>query len=452
VLNENDVIEVVLITTSSCVSTGSVTSAPLVIHFTSAPSPSVSITSPATGICAGTPLTFTATPMNGGSNPIYQWYINNIPAGPNNAVFITSSLNNNDQVKVVLTSATACATTQTATSNVITVTVSPVAAPSVSISANQSAICSGATVNFTAIPTNGGANPVYQWKRNGNDVGTNSATYSSNALSNGDIISCVMTSSSTCVTSPNATSNNITVTVNAIPATPGITANGALSFCAGGSVTLTSSAAGGNQWYKNGGIINGATGVTYIANASGLYTVVSTVGGCASATSTGITVTVNDLPSIPVITAVGNQLTTATGMTGYQWYLNSGIIGGATSNVYTPTASGLYTVEVTNAAGCKATSAAFNFSITAVGDVTVNGVQINCFPIPTSRDLHIRLSALPVDKPLAQLVDNTGRVVMEVVLTQRLQTIDVSRLAGGVYILNIIGKRSKGTIKVEVIR
>ncbi|HKS25131.1 MAG TPA: IPT/TIG domain-containing protein [Thermoanaerobaculia bacterium] len=84
------------------------------------------------------------------------------------------------------------------------------------------------------------------------------------------------------------------------PATPTITPAGPTTFCAGGSVTLNSSAASGNQWYLNGGIIAGATGASVVANATGSYTVTTTTNGCISAPSTATAVTVNAIPAAPV--------------------------------------------------------------------------------------------------------------------------------------------------------
>jgi hypothetical protein len=91
----------------------------------------------------------------------------------------------------------------------------PIVVPSVSISASALSLCEGTTVNFSATPLNGGNAPTYQWKRNGINVGSNSNAYSANDFSNGDIISCFMTSNDPNAVPANATSNSITLTVKA---------------------------------------------------------------------------------------------------------------------------------------------------------------------------------------------------------------------------------------------
>ncbi|MBW7465651.1 T9SS type A sorting domain-containing protein [Pontibacter aydingkolensis] len=113
---------------------------------------------------------------------------------------------------ITATAAGLCGTTS-ATRNV---TVNPFKPASVNISANTSGpICAGTSVTFTATPTNGGTTPSYQWKVNGNNVGTSSYQFSSSTLANGDKVTVVMTSNaSPCLTSSPATSNEITMTVN----------------------------------------------------------------------------------------------------------------------------------------------------------------------------------------------------------------------------------------------
>jgi hypothetical protein len=94
------------------------------------------------------------------------------------------------------------------------VTVNATVTPSVSVMANPgTTITAGTSVTFTASPTNGGTTPVYQWKKNNNNVGTNSATYTDAALADNDFIKVVMTSSAACASPAAATSNDVTITV-----------------------------------------------------------------------------------------------------------------------------------------------------------------------------------------------------------------------------------------------
>src|SRR5207302_1943020 len=160
---------------------------------------------------------------------------------------------------------------------------------------------------------------------------------------------------------------NVTLTVNPLPATPTATPGGPTTFCAGGSVTLTSSSASGNQWFLNGNPIGGQTNQTYRATATGSYTVnVTTSDACTSAASAATAVTVNPIPATPTITpggpttfcAGGSVLLTSSSASGNQWYLNGNPIGGQTNQTYSATATGNYTVIVTTSGCSSAASAA----------------------------------------------------------------------------------------------
>ena len=73
-------------------------------------------------ICAGTSVTFTATPTNGGT-PSYQWKLNGSNVGTDAAAYTNAALANNDVVSVVMT-AGGCDASGSATSNSITTVVS----------------------------------------------------------------------------------------------------------------------------------------------------------------------------------------------------------------------------------------------------------------------------------------------------------------------------------------
>jgi gliding motility-associated-like protein len=183
--------------------------------------PAVSIAASATNICIGTPVTFTATPVNGGTSPVYQWQLNGANTGTNSATYSNSTLANGDKVTCMLTSSVACAAPANVTSNSITVNVGTPATPSVTIATSANNVCFGTAVTFTATPTGGGTAPAYQWLINGNNAGTNADTFISSTLNTNDVVSCRLTSNAPCATPATVISNSIAMVINPLPVVNG---------------------------------------------------------------------------------------------------------------------------------------------------------------------------------------------------------------------------------------
>ncbi len=259
-LLNGDVLTLIINTTPQCATTSIDTSNAITMTVTTNVTPTLTIAAnPGTTICNGDSVTFTATPTFGGTTPVYQWKKNGLNVGTNSATYGDIGLINTDQIQCIMNSSQTCVSTSVANSNTITMTVNPMVTPTISISANPgTVICSGTTVTFTAIPSNGGAAPVYQWKVNGVNAGTNSNTFVSAALINGDVIQCELSSSNVCATPANVSSNTLSMIVNPTT-TPSvsISANPGTIITTGQTVTFTAVAlnAGSTplyQWKLNG--------------------------------------------------------------------------------------------------------------------------------------------------------------------------------------------------------
>jgi hypothetical protein len=109
-LTSLDVITSSLTSNASCVSNTTATSNALsvLINPNVTSSISTAITNGTNPTCQNTPVTFTATGTNGGSNPTYTWQVNGINAGTNSPTFTSSTLNNNDYVTCMMLSNAAC--------------------------------------------------------------------------------------------------------------------------------------------------------------------------------------------------------------------------------------------------------------------------------------------------------------------------------------------------------
>jgi hypothetical protein len=359
---------------------------------------SVSIQASVTGtICTGTAVTFTATATNGGTNPIYQWKVNGSNVGTNSTTFSSSSLTNNAVVTCVMTSDIPCIGSNPATSNAITMQISSSLTPTVSVSASPSTTaCFGSSVVFTATPVNGGSTPVYQWKLNGNNVGTNSATYSSSSLNNNDIISVVMTSNASCLATTTATSSNVTMTINNLPGQPGAII-GNTSACAGSSQTYQVTAAGGATSYT-WTLPNGWTGtsstnsISVVVGTGGGTISVTANNGCGSGASSQTTVTPSNAPAQPgLITGntsfcQGNTLSysisAVSGATSYTWTLPSGWSGSSSTTSISTTAgstSGNISVTANNVCGASTSQAlAVNAGSAPAQPGTITGNSSYC--------------------------------------------------------------------------
>ncbi|HEY9176111.1 MAG TPA: T9SS type A sorting domain-containing protein, partial [Flavipsychrobacter sp.] len=174
----------------------------------------VILANPADSICQGDRVNFTALPNNHGGTPAYQWYVNGQASGMG-TVFSTTALNDQDVVRCDMTENTKCSAPYTDPSNDITMNVLPWLGPTVSISVSPNRpLKENEYATFTAIATNAGNNPQYQWKRNGQDiVGATGSVWSANTLNDNDSISVEVISSYKCPQPSGALSNGIVVKV-----------------------------------------------------------------------------------------------------------------------------------------------------------------------------------------------------------------------------------------------
>lgn len=153
-----------------------------------------------------------------------------------------------------------------------------------------------------------------------------------------------------------ATRTAVTLTITQVP-TASITAGGNTTFCQGGNVVLTANTGGSYLWS------NGATTQSITVSAAGTFSVQVTTGSCVS-TSPNTVVTVNPTPAANI--SAGGPLTFCQGLNvvltasaGSSWLWSNG----ATTQAITVTSTGNYSVTVTNASGCSATSAATSVTV-----------------------------------------------------------------------------------------
>jgi Secretion system C-terminal sorting domain/Fibronectin type III domain len=204
----------------------------------------------------------------------------------------------------------------------------------------------------------------YQWKKNGVSIpGANTYTYSASTTG---VYTC--TASLSCGT---GTSNPRSITIENPPTQKTLSASGALTFCQGGSVTLSLTPTAGltYQWQKNNVDIPGATSTSYLATQSGTYKCKEISTYCGSISSTSKIVTVNPLPTASFISAAGATTICA----GSSVLLSGNLTGGTWS-----TGSSATTLTVSTSGDYYVTN------INACGSVSSNHIIVTVNPMPSA--------------------------------------------------------------------
>jgi len=251
--------------------------------------PSVSVLASENPVCAGVPVTFMTTPANGGTTPTYEWFKNSLPVATSSNYSYTPV--NGDQIYVIMTSNSACASVPTATSSTITMVVNSGLPASVSIAANANPVGVGTLVTFIATPINGGTAPTYQWYKGVNPVGTG-ATFSYIPV-NGEIISVAMTTfATTCQAGSTVTSNAVTMAVNPLPT---VTLAAVGPFCANDAPVQLNGLPAGGTYSGTGVSVSGLFTPATVGSQVVTYTYTDINNSTASATTT---ITVNPRPQL----------------------------------------------------------------------------------------------------------------------------------------------------------
>jgi gliding motility-associated-like protein len=282
-INAADKVTVTLINTSDCTNSPlGITSSPVSPVYKTLVTPTVTVEQPDL-VCPGQPVTFVAN-TNGseGINPVYRWLLNGVDQNNNNKTFpAPATTTAADKVTVTLINTSDCTNsplgvTSLPASPAYTAQVPPI----VTISApSVYPVCEGDYQTFTAMSPNSGSNSSYQWQLNHVNVGENSNKFTSNTMKNGDMLTCIISSSAQC-TVPGV-SNEFVIQTKVLPA---VAFNGDVTIKKGESIILSPVFSNGitdYSWSPSVGLSNPTVSSPTASPAvTTTYTLTVTAGGC----------------------------------------------------------------------------------------------------------------------------------------------------------------------------
>lgn len=340
-------------------------------------------------------------------------------------------------------------------------------------------ICSAGTTTFSATATNAAS---YFWLMSSDgliwnpitvsNAGTVFSGYNSNTLTvnkpstalNGLYISLTAVNS----TGGNQSSNAVRLYVTSSPNAG--TISGPSSVCVGSNITLTNNVAGG-AWSVVGGraTINSAGVAT--GSSAGTTSVKYTVGNGSCLASTTMLLTVNSIPAIPAISfapgttgisgnggyCINKTFTLVGTPSGGSWLGTGGLSINSSGIVTIGSVPGPVSVRYTytDSKGCS-NSRTISSTAVACGprgimasSNDVNKESFSLYPNPTNNFVNINLKNITANTKMT-IIDMFGKVVQTKILSLGSNQIDVTKLAKGTYIVNILGNNIANTQKLVI--
>ena len=276
-------------------------------------------------------------------------------------------------------------------------------------------VCEGEAITLTA---NQPYVEAFTWTVDGVAGNDNSSSYQ-NILAPGAHTVTLNTANPLC-------SEDHTTTA-VVHGTPELTMPADAAFCLYSIIELSATGNGNIVWTND--ISN--NGLFEVNGSQTLNATLTSPEGCVAQGEWNIEAL--PLPSI-AYTVDGLQLTALDG-DAWQWYLNGQPIAGATSNSYTMSAGGAYSVEVTSISGCSTMSGVTNY---IVGVVEADALGIRVYPNPMENELRIDLPAHGFYR--VELRDLTGRLINTRSQCQGTCTLQREGAASGMYELLIQGE------------
>ncbi|MCU0428705.1 MAG: gliding motility-associated C-terminal domain-containing protein [Cytophagaceae bacterium] len=261
---------------------------------------SISLDNP-TPSCKNDLVRFTATPVNKGTNPQYRWYIDNVLVSSVTDTFLErSTFQNNQTIRVELTSDVACALSNPAGSATEVIKIQDQVTPTISIT-NPGAYCVGQHPTFNATIQGGGSSPSIQWYLNGLATGITGTMYSNTALVSGDQVQASLTVGSglSCMAaglSDPFYSNLVTLSILPVPTPQWLTQDTAI--CEGSSAVLRAQHGSGTlTWSRNSNVLTGVSSSSLETSEAGWYVLTENNGACSTNTP-ALQVSVIPIPEV----------------------------------------------------------------------------------------------------------------------------------------------------------